>query len=190
MNNEYLADRKQTSADDQNPVPETDSVLDNGKNKKKKRIRVLLRIAGAILLGVLLYHAVWLGWRTWKYRPYTDGMEKTVFATILTPRYTKKDEDGFDFSVKYPDYLQWTGNLSVGSPADENTMFTDALIIWPLFGGGYEYGLLLYEGDAGYQIYADENGHALNAEEDAVIARHAENVSLLYEKAALVFSVP
>ena len=91
-------------------------------------------------------------------------MQPQVFHTTLDPSYYATDTEGYIFSVAYPGYLSVTGNLCVGTPmgADGN-QFTDALIIWPRENGGYDYGLLLYDGQTGYQIMADRRWHALDS---------------------------
>ncbi len=119
-----------------------------------------------------------------KYRPYTAGMEPQVFYTALDPSYYVVDAEGYTFSVAYPGYLSATGNLCVGAPmgADGNPL-TDALIIWPRAGGSYEYGLLLYDGENGYQIMADSRGHALDSALEPVVQAHAPSVTALFRKA-------
>lgn len=152
-------------------------------------MRVLITVLIAAVGCFLLYNAVWFGWRYVKYGSYTDGMEQTVFSTFFTPRYACIDADGFDYSVKYPDWLSWTGNLAVGSPGQDDNPFTDGMILWPKLTGGFEYGLILIEDTVMYQIYADAAGHALDAEEEEIVQRHAETVVALYDKAGAQFPV-
>ena len=111
-------------------------------------------------------------------------MEPQVFYTALDPSYYAVDAEGYTFSVAYPGYLSATGNLCVGAPmgADGNPL-TDALIIWPRAGGSYEYGLLLYDGENGYQIMADSRGHALDSALEPVVQAHAPSVAALFRKA-------
>ena len=74
---------------------------------------------------------------THQIRKLSDGMEAAEFNTVLGKRYLYMDADRYDYLVKYPDYLSFTGNMSVGSPAASENPFTDALIIWPTIAGEY-----------------------------------------------------
>ena len=66
-----------------------------------------------------------------KYDAYCKGWKKNPFATWIVPRYVYTDADGYDYGVKYPEYLSITGNMSVGLPAIDDNPFTDFLIVWP-----------------------------------------------------------
>lgn len=144
----------------------------------------LLRISGVILGAFILFNVFWFAWRSIKYNVYSENIEKGRLFSIITPRYTEVDDDGFDYLVKYPDYLSFTGNLSVGFPADGDNPFMDALIVWPKTGGVYEYGVLLYEENwDGYQIYIDAHGNAVDDAHVDIIIRHRVNIEQLLEKA-------
>lgn len=143
-----------------------------------------LRAAAMLLVSVLTVNITWYGWRAEKYSRYIQGMRPQVFCTVLDPCYYAIDEEGYDFSVAYPAYLSTTGNLCVGAPAGEGgNLFTDALIIWPEMGGGYSYGLLLYDPQGAYQIMMDGNGTALDSRFDPVVQDHAQSVAGLFQKA-------
>lgn len=145
---------------------------------------VWLRAAAMLLVSALLVHVTWYWWRTEKYRPYTEGMEPQVFYTTLVPCYYETDAEGYVFSVAYPGYLSATGNLCVGMPTGtDGNPFTDALIIWPLAGGRYDYGLLLYDEQNGYQVMVDSSGHALDGALEPVVQAHARSVAALFQKA-------
>ena len=146
----------------------------------KKRV---MRVALCLLALFLLINVSWYVWRVIKYELYNTGMEKSVFATWLVPRYGQIDADGYDYGVKYPDYLTLTGNLSVGCPTTDDDMFTDALIIWPKFFGGYEYGAILYESGETFYIYINADGSAVDLEDNDVVVRHQENIDVLLRKA-------
>ena len=122
-----------------------------------------IRAAAMLLVSVLLVNVTWYWWRAEKYRPYTAGMEPQVFYTALDPSYYAVDAEGYTFSVAYPGYLSATGNLCVG--------------------GGYDYGLLLYEGENGYQIMVDSRGHALDSAFEPVVQAHAPSAAKLFGKA-------
>ena len=104
-----------------------------------------------------------------KYGSYCKGWEKNYFAAWIVPRYIHTDEDGYDYAVKYPEYLSFTGNLSVGLPADEYNPFTDFLIVWPKIFGGYEYGVSVTKNGQGYQIYVNADGTAVYPEDNEIV---------------------
>ena len=86
---------------------------EGSKPKLWKWVRIPLII---LLAAVLLLNLLWFGWRHIAYSRYDGGMTRTEMSSALFPSYAAKDEDGFDYSVKYPDYLSVTGNLAVGFP--------------------------------------------------------------------------
>ena len=106
-------------------------------------------------------------------------MEKGDFGSFVTPRYIYTDDGGYDYLVKYPEYLTFTGNMSVGSPTTEENVFTDALIIWPKVSGRYDFGVLLYENDMEHAIYIDSEGNALSKEDADIVSRHSESIRKL-----------
>lgn len=144
--------------------------------------KIILRAILCLLALFILINISWYVWREVKYGSYNTGMEENYFATWIVPRYIQTDEDGYDYGVKYPDYLTTTGNLSVGCPATDGNMFTDSLIIWPKLFGGYECGVFLEEGEE-YQIYINTDGSAIYPEDREVVARHQENIDALLCKA-------
>lgn len=142
-----------------------------------------------IILVLLCCFAIWnLTWLTWRhvaYSKYTEGMVETAMSTALVPRYVAKDSDGFDYSVKYPDYLSLTGNLAVGFPGTEEDPYTDSLIIWPKFSGGYEYGVILdslEEGGDGFMFYIDTQGNAIEDEYRQVSEKYEDVIAELLER--------
>ena len=150
---------------------------------KKGRTKKILKVVLGILALFVLANACWFGWRLIKYRSYSKGMDKNLFATWIVPRYVYTDADDFDYGVKYPDYFTFTGNLSVGMPATEDNMFTDCLIIWPKFFGGYEYGVVLYTDEGDFQIYINADGSAVSEEDSEVVARYRDTIDILLRKA-------
>lgn len=138
------------------------------KSGKQKILRSIL----CILAVFIMINIVWYIWRMEKYGAYSKGMNRTVFATWIVPRYGCIDEDKYDYGVKYPSYLSLTGNMSVGLPATDENPFTDFLVIWPKPFGGYEYGISFTYNDTGYQIYINEDGSAVDP-------RDSETVSLV-----------
>lgn len=156
---------------------------------KRRKIFIVI---GAILACFLAYNIVWfVNW--YSYNGYKDavGYEES------TDRYFCEDSEGIRYAVFAPDYLRLVGNLTVGNNVwgDENKEATCSMIIWPLFMGGYEFGVTLYvpvDSDEGfaYSSYAflmDENGDdisdGLSQEEKDVLERNKELVEKMYQKA-------
>jgi hypothetical protein len=147
----------------------------------KRKILTIVLAAAALFA---LYNVLWFAWSHFTYGAFSDGMEVTDFSNFLTPHYIDTDTDRYDYLVKYPDYLSFTGNLSVGLPSTDENFFTDALILWPKAGGKYEYGVLLYDEDgSGYSVYIDSEGNALSKADEEVVSRHRENIRDLLIKA-------
>ena len=92
--------------------------MKTGKGKAVKAIMCLVAV-------FVLINIFWFVWREVKYGDYKDGMEKNDIPTWLVPRYKLHDAEGYDYGLKYPDYLSFTGNLSVGLPATADNPFTD-----------------------------------------------------------------
>ena len=87
--------------------------------RNKNKIKPVLKIILAAAIVFAVYNAVWFAWSHIKYGKLSGGMEETEFSTFVTPRYIYTDADRYDYLVKYPDYLTFTGNLSVGMPTTE-----------------------------------------------------------------------
>ena len=155
------------------------------KTGKKSALRIVLCIA----VIFLLLNAGWYGWRTVRYGAFTKGMEQNDLGTWIVPRYLHTDADGYDYSVKYPDYLSVTGNLSVGLPAEDDNPFTDFLVIWPKVFGGYEYGISLTEGETNYQIYIHADGSAVDPRQREIAERNKETIEDLLQKADAMWDI-
>ncbi|MDO4416083.1 MAG: hypothetical protein Q4C20_13490 [Erysipelotrichaceae bacterium] len=111
-------------------------------------------------------------------------MEKAEFSSLIVPRYIHTDDEGYDYLVKYPDYLSFSGNLYIGLPVVNENPFRDALNIWPQMSGQYELGVLLYDQDGTeHAVYIDEDGNALNEEDKDVVSHHKEAIQDLLIKA-------
>ena len=145
--------------------------------------KIALKVVLCIFALFILLNAGWYVWRTVKYGSFSEGMEENYFTTWIVPRYIHTDANGYDYNVKYPDYLSFTGNLSVGLPSTDENMFTDGLIIWPKLSGGYEYGVFLNEGAENYQVYINADGSAVYPEDSEIVVRHQENIDALLSRA-------
>jgi len=146
---------------------------------KKKILKIIL----AIVILFVAYNTIWFAWSHIKYGKLSSGMNEGDYSSFVTPRYIYSDDEKYDYLVKYPDYLAFTGNMSVGSPATEENPFTDALIIWPKVIGGYNFGVLLYENDMEYAIYIDSEGNALSKEDEDIVSKHSVIIRNLLMKA-------
>lgn len=143
---------------------------------------VLKAVLGILILFILI-NAGWYGWRMVKYGAYCKGMEKGFFSTWIVPRYVHTDDDGYDYGVKYPEYLSFTGNMSVGLPAYDDNPFTDFLIVWPKVFGGYEYGVSVTIDGQGYQVYVDPDGTAVHPEDSEIAAACQDTINDLLSRA-------
>lgn len=142
---------------------------------KKKALKIIL----AAVIAFAVYNIAWFAWSHIKYGKLSGGMEEMEISSFVTRRYSYTDAERFDYLVKYPDYLTFTGNLSVGMPVTDENVFTDALIIWPTLSGKYNFGVLLYEEGAEYTVYIDADGNALSKEYEDVVSRHREHIETL-----------
>ncbi len=149
----------------------------------KKGRKTVLKVILCLLALVLLINAGWYVWRAVKYGAYARGMEVNPIPEWLVPRYKLTDADGYDYGLKYPDYLSFTGNMSVGMPAADDNPFTDFLVVWPKLTGGYTYGVALTDDGKGYQIYIGADGSAVDPEDAAIVARHRDTIDELLRRA-------
>lgn len=149
------------------------------KTRKKKVLKAVL----GLLVLFLVINAGWFGWRTVKYGSYCRDWEKNPFATWIVPRYIYVDDDGYDYGVKYPDYLTFTGNMSVGLPSVDDNPFTDFLIIWPKASGEFEYGVSLTKGSQAYQVYINSDGTAVYPEDSKMAEEYQDTINDLLNRA-------
>lgn len=145
--------------------------------------KAAIRAALCLLALFVLFNICWFVWRAEKYGAYIEGMETNYFSTRIVPRYIYTDADGYDYGVKYPDYLSLTGNLCVGLPTSEEDVFTDFLVIWPKFSGGYEYGVSVEADGVEHQIYINADGSAVHKEDSGIVDRCQENIDALLLRA-------
>lgn len=155
------------------------------KSGNRKTLKIIL----AVLAFFILVNMGWYFWRMVKYGSYCKGWEKNEFGSWIVPRYVYTDEDDYDYLVKYPEYLSFTGNMSVGLPATEENPFTDFLIIWPKAFGGYEYGASVTIGNQGYQIYIKSDGTAVNPEDSEIAASCQDTINDLLNRAKKMWNL-
>ena len=154
----------------------------------KKTKKTVLKGILCLLALFLLFNVGWYVWRAVKYGAYAEGMEVNPIPEWLVPRYKLIDADGYDYGLKYPDYLSFTGNMSVGTPAEDDP-FSDFLIVWPKPAGGYTYGVALTEDGKGYQIYIGADGSAVDPEYAGIVARHQDTIDELLRRAEAMWDL-
>lgn len=145
--------------------------------------KTALKVALGILVLFILINACWYVWRMVKYGSYCKGWEKNYFATWIVPRYVYTDEDDYDYGVKYPDYLSFTGNMSVGMPASNDDPFTDFIIVWPKLFGNYDYGVSVTKDGQEYQIYINADGTAVHPEDSETVTYCQDTINDLLSRA-------
>lgn len=144
----------------------------------------LFKLLVAIIPFLIILNIAWFSWRQSHYSRFTDDFNETPFSTIWVPRYSKSDPDGFDYSVKYPDWLTFTGNLAVGFTGTEENPVTAALIIWPKLSGGYEYGVIISSNEENsYRFYVDANGNPLDREYQEISEKYKSTITAMLSKA-------
>ncbi|AJA48559.1 hypothetical protein CPAST_c24900 [Clostridium pasteurianum DSM 525 = ATCC 6013] len=93
-------------------------------------------------------------------------------------------KDGYNYHVKKPDYLHYTGNLAISTRSASNR--GELLIIWPLISGGYEYGFSIQEDNEAYELYVDKNMKPIDTTDTYVIQKfeeHKAGLEQLFSKA-------
>ena len=148
--------------------------------KGKKTVIIVVLCALALFLAGNLF---WGVWREARYGAYGKGMKKNDVSTVIVPRYYYTDSEGYDYSAKYPDYLSFTGNMTVGLPATPEEFFTDFMVIWPKPFGGYKYGVSLTVDEENYQIYINPDGTAVDPVYNEIIEQNQDTVNDLLNKA-------
>ncbi|AKL95823.1 hypothetical protein CACET_c23770 [Clostridium aceticum] len=152
--------------------------MNSKKGNKRKRI-----IVGTIIFFMLFgaYNLIWYQITYSKYDKFSKDMEP-VFKGMLAQVYYSTSyhcrEDGYQYSVKYPDYLFYTGNLAISNDDD-----TCSIIIWPSFFGNTKYGVMIQDEQDGYQIMVDENMEPIDKYFAPIIDKHKEVVKPLFDKA-------
>jgi hypothetical protein len=149
----------------------------------KTRNHTMLKAVLGLVVLFLLINAGWFGWRMVKYDSYCRGWKKNPFATWIVPRYVYVDEEGYDYGVKYPDYLTFTGNMSVELPSADDNPFTDFLVVWPKVSGRVEYGVSLTKGSQVYQVYINADGTAVYPEDIKMVEEYQDTINDLLSRA-------
>lgn len=117
---------------------------------------------------------MWFIWRGCRYHHFEKGME--VFIKYMSSVDT--DEDGYQYNVKKPDYLSYTGNLCVAVPDGKY-----ALLIWPKAVKGYRYGVQIQKDNEIYSIMLNEDLKAKNVVYSDMVEEYKEDILELKERA-------
>ncbi|WNY24028.1 hypothetical protein MmiHf6_13530 [Methanimicrococcus hongohii] len=109
-----------------------------------KNQKILLAVIGIVLILFVVFNAVWL----MNYKSY-DRFERDDYTRPFGSSYVLS-KDGFHYNIKYPDYLQFSGNLGITNEAD-----TLSMIIWPqaFKSNEYEVGIIIYDAGSEYSFY-------------------------------------
>lgn len=142
--------------------------------KKQSKAKKIVIIVLALVMAFGVYNLVWFSWRYIKYNHYvTDNME-----TFLDNKsYVYTDNDGYNYNVKFPEYLSYTGNLCV---ADSDGKC--ALLIWPNIFGGNKYGVQIDKDDEVYSIMLNENLTAQDKKYDEIVDEYSKEISNLFQR--------
>lgn len=133
-----------------------------------------LLIVGVIVGVFILFNVCWYITSYSLYNKYIGGMEefRKNVSYVLS-------ENGYNYNVKFPSYLSFTGNLCVATDDDKY-----ALIIWPSFYKDTEYGVQIIASDGLlYSIMIDKNLNSLEPDYEDLIQENAYIIKTLFEKA-------
>lgn len=144
----------------------------NCKINKKTKIIIIICVSVIALFG--LYNFIWYKWKCNKYEQYTEGMEE--FVENMSYIYTS--DDSYDYNVKLPEYLTYTGNLCVAVPGGRC-----ALIIWPKVTDGYTYGVQIEKDGMIYSIMLNDDFTAEDGRFDEIINEYTDTINELRKRA-------
>lgn len=118
-----------------------------------------------IILVFVVLNISWFSITSIKYNKFVKDLPKFgpghSYGTL---------KDGYNYHVKKPNYLHYTGNLAVS-----NSETGELLIIWPLISGGYKYGIRVEQDGVGYEIYVDENMKPIDKDDTYSVQAIEEN---------------
>ncbi|MDR0489411.1 MAG: hypothetical protein LBG99_08495 [Propionibacteriaceae bacterium] len=151
--------------------------------KKQRKVPALLILLGIVLLGFGVYNCIWYNVVQHKYDPYTVDMRELYPGT-----HVLDGDNGYNYNVKFPDYLSYTGNLGVQT---YNGVF--ALIIWPGIGKETTYGVRLpaEEGTEVWGIMLDYQHRALTSDpaELALVDQYQAQIDDLFKMASTQWDI-
>ncbi|MDR0889520.1 MAG: hypothetical protein LBM28_02605 [Oscillospiraceae bacterium] len=150
--------------------------------------RMLIFFAVLVLLTILGMVYIWY---TMSYRPaasYRDICEENLAWSEDAGAWV--DEDGYQYSVVMPKFLNHTWFLSVAMPPEEGAETQSSLDVYPNSGGELLFAANVYEYVDGevseYILYVDENGTYLDYSADAdandVFHRHEAEIKEMLQR--------
>ena len=130
----------------------------------------------AALLVFGIYNIIWF---FAAYRVIAD-MEDEIPEYADSGKHIYIDDEGYIYSVKKPDYLRWTGNVSIVQ--DDSEII---LIIWPgIMGQETEAGVIIMDSDENMvQVKLGNSYTAENSEYQTLVDENQELISDMLEKA-------
>ncbi|MWC27098.1 hypothetical protein [Paenibacillus sp. MMS18-CY102] len=138
-----------------------------------------------LLVALLLFGAwnlVWLIMTKNRYHGFLEAVPKNERGTHVI-----SDDEGYSYNVKTPDYLHFTGNLGVS-----NFEKGEALIIWPLINGGYEFGFRLQKDGKAFEIYVDEHMNPIDTSDEnmvELVKKYKAEIDAMYARAEKVWDL-
>ena len=158
-----------------------------------KKMKLIWKILIGLLAAFLLWNLVWFGYTHMKYAPYKEAV-----GYDEQRGWYFRDEDDYVFSVTTPDYLSFTGNLSITQVweySNDGKILNESIcdmLIWPLMNGEYEYGVSIGvktedgEGLISNNFYLDSKMQPIDIltdEQQKLLDENADEIAVLYQKA-------
>lgn len=164
------------------------------KIKSKKKI---IKIAAIVIGGLfLIWSLVWYFTSYCYYMQYDNALKRlNDYEKIDAFRASAHDDDGYNYSVKYPSFLSWTGNIAISEPMTEDYQLDSGLIVWFSKFEETEYGVILCEQDLTdvnnvfeYQLYITSDGsyipYGISEDErnEEILNAHSSETRTLLDK--------
>lgn len=141
--------------------------------KNFKRKKLLIGIISIIFIFIA-YNVFWYFIVHNKYDKFTDNMEE-----IYKNKTYAINEEGYDYSVKFPNYLSFVGNLGIIDSEHKND-----LIIWiNALTNKAEYSVRIQSGNETYEIMLDSNMKPTDNMYFEIVQDNKDTILNLFEKA-------
>ena len=142
-------------------------------------------VRNIIIVAVILFGIYNLIWYWGMYRPCL-AYEGEFSEFEDSGDYMLIDEEDYQYSVKTPDYLQWTGNLGI-----TNSELSPALIIWVGFGGKVDStGIMIKNAaDDVEQIELTQDRKAVYSEQEQLVDSNKSVINDMFERAEKIWSL-